>query len=487
MNQYRLVFLILLLVMGLFPGFSQVNDIASARIALLNLDYDLASKSRINNTLSRLNYQVERQLIISLANQSEENYQIFRQLSKQWIKEAKDSETISEEEKFQFLTRLYLYRAILAGQFDEFASSAKDLIKAYNQYDRARDLSSANPENWLIGGAMRVLMEQLPDQYVTYIRIIGIDLPGVSGFELLKRYQNYTKRGDLGSYAMASLTRMLALLEFDQSPTAALKVYQEMPKNMQNLAIIKYFGGLAALRSGNTEEAIVIYEEAIPSKNLKKLPYIYYQFGKALLYKNDSRASEYFIRFLKETDGTNYVKSAWLKMAWIAWMDDKPAEASRYLNNVKSLGTKLISSDEQALREAEEGMVLTKKFLNLRLKFDGGYYLECLQACNQIISSGIVPDHRSGLELWYRKARSHDRMGHFDEAIEAYQYLLSNFDDVASYQVPNAALLAARLLAYHGQKTKAIEMLEKCNKLNRYGHKATLRRESHTLRRSIEG
>ena len=389
-------------------------------------------------------------------------------------------------DKTSLMVGALLFRAVSSGQFGEYVQSAKDLYRAYKYYLDLLSMQATHPSTKIYGGIMALLYGELPNEYYNWLAILGIRMDPDDGFRQLKEAYYATRSSGGYIHDESALILIIAMKEFADDPKDAWNFIQTEKLETNTNIIIRYYSALAAFRAGHTSESQLLLDEIVEAGEAAKLPYIYYQRGRFMLFQNDPMAIESFEVFLGLNKGENYIKSTWQKMGWHFIMRDNRDKAGDAFKQVSKRGKSFVYPDQQALREIENDPVPEKNILHLRLLFDGGFYGECLDECSHFeknkysgLSQGQI------VEVLYRQARSYQYLGKPVEAVDYYKQIVEKYSDVHSYQVPKAALQAGILLAQSGQKQEAENYLSRCLKYNKYGYQSTIRREAHAAKRGI--
>ncbi len=489
----KLIIFILISFLVLEPGFRsaslQAQSLSSWQNDLLNLDLETELAKNPSKTPFVYQYsKVYREFMRTMLSQSIDNYKkmslevdLMLDLAKGQKKKIK-----TDYDKTSLMVGALLFRAVSGGQFGEYVQSAKDLYRAYKYYLDLLLLRATHPSTKIYGGIMALLYGELPNEYYNWLAILGIRLDPDDGFRQLKEAYYATRLSGGSVHDESALILIIAMKEFADDPKAAWNFIQTEELEKHPNIILRYYSALAAFRAGHTAKAQLLIDELVDSGVAAKLPYIYYQRGRFMLFQDDPLAIEAFEMFLNLNKGDNYIKSSWQKMGWHFIMQDNNDKAGEAFRQVGISGKRFVYPDQQALREIENDPVPEKKVLRLRLLFDGGYYEKCLDECSHFENANYIGLSRGQIvEVLYRQARSHHYRGNHARAIDYYQQIVEKYSDVQSYQVPKAALQAGILLAQSGQKQEAEEMLKKCLKINDYGFQATIKREAQSALRKL--
>jgi hypothetical protein len=203
-----------------------------------------------------------------------------------------------------------------------------------------------------------------------------------------------------------------------------------------------------------------------------KYPFHYLDYLQAIsyLYSLDYERSEmYFNRFLKNFKGNNYIKSAYQKLSWIAFLQQKSDEEMGYLKKIKLEGKAYIDEDKVAFKEAEKNHINSPILLRARLLYDGGYYEKALLELNSIIN---LSDYSLFFdEYYYRLARIQSKLNYMDEQVIAkYQKSFDLGKKSTNYYAPMSALQIGLIYEKKNDTKKAIIYFEKCLSISNFDY-----------------
>ncbi|HBB93426.1 MAG: hypothetical protein A2X22_08995 [Bacteroidetes bacterium GWF2_49_14] len=376
---------------------------------------------------------------------------------------------------------LNIYRAVLTSQFYDFRESASALMQAYRDLTKHR--AEMGEVQWnRLSGIMGVLFSQVPDQAWKYLKLAGIRPDGLRGFDGLREYFSLASPGSADQLE-GYLLLITAYKEFSTDPGAAWKFAEAQTDRFSMNPLVRYQNALAALKAGKNGQAINLLTPA--AATVPPFPTWDYQLGRCYLHALDSRAALYLERFLKNNGTETYLHAGYLRLGWHYWLNGDAESAGRCFAAIGSLPEARSVYDKQAVREIHEQPRPDGELLKLRLLFDGGDFERCLTACNSLERSGVLSVASIG-ELNYRRARSYQRLNRRDEAILAFESVISRKEDVKSYLLPNSALQIGYIYKEKGQKDLARKYFQLSLDLNNYGYRDGINRQAQTAMRELE-
>jgi len=423
-----------------------------------------------------------RDFLHTLLYQSKANLDHYFLQSENWLQRL---EKIRPQNTFGLtaIAEIHLYRALLSSHFSDYKTAAAELYDSYKVVAKSGMDFTPSDRNKL-SGIIGVLLRQVPDQYLKYLKVLGIRPTGLSGYNGLERYYSAAREGSFERME-GYLLMITALKEFSKDPQAAWNFVQAEGKLMLDSPLVRYQSALAALKAGDCESASSLLDPKADGAVRPAFPYWNYQLGRLKLYQMDPSAVDYLRKFLSDPGGDNYRHNALLMTGWFYVIDGKQDQAADYFSRVKNLPEPYTPYDKQALREASEGKLPDPDLLRVRVLFDGGRFDQCLGVCGKLIASGRFSAQEAG-ELWYRKARCEQRLGRVAPAIQSYLGVIEQSGSMKSYIVPNAALQLGNLYKNSGQSELARKYYKLCLELNKYGYREGISRQAEVALKELE-
>ena len=209
--------------------------------------------------------------------------------------------------------------------------------------------------------------------------------------------------------------------------------------DLDGQSILKtYLHGYVAAKTGHNDDAIESLQSIPKSNQYIELPLADYLIGCAKLCRMDSDAYAYFLKYINEYKGINYIKDSYLKIAYFYFLKGDGEKYNYYLKLVRAKGYAVDEKDKQALKEAND-VSPDADLLKARFYFDGGYYSKALTLL-QHKQEGDFKLPRDKTELNYRLGRVYQMTGKLNDAIPAYQKAIASGKALTYYFAANAAL-----------------------------------------------
>ena len=344
--------------------------------------------------------------------------------------------------------------ALLQGKFQEYFSAALNI-------NRADDLLKGNIEkfpNFLPnkkGAALiNIVLGAVPSNLRGFLKTFGLSGDVQSGVKDLENLIISLPKSSYGFY------RDEVIFFYALSETEAVKNKNNQQKIIAQLAILNnqsliksYLQGYVSSKNFRNDDALTYLLSSPQGNQYKDFFAIDYLIGNAKVNKMDNDANVYLLKYIKEFRGLNFIKDAYLKLAYYYLLRGDNDTYQSYLKMVRSQGNILIEKDKQALREANDNAP-NLDLLKARFFFDGGYYNKALlQLKNKNPDSFKLV--RDKIEFFYRLGRIYDESEKDSDALVNYQKAITLGKTSTYYFAANAALCMGAIFEVRKDKTKA--------------------------------
>lgn len=368
--------------------------------------------------------------------------------------------------------------AFLHLKFEEYPMAVYEFVRAYHLF---KENQKKFPEFFLNKkglGVIYSLIGAVPDRFQWALKLAGLKgsvKMGLSEIELILNNSDY-------HIYETEVLFMLSFLEMNLNNNKFSKRYINRIGDRYKTNILLNFAAARLSHSiGMNEYCIKVLENRPEQENRYPFYYLDYLQAMSYLYKLDYlHAQQYFNNFLKNFQGKNYIKSAYHKLAWICYLEDKECQ-ERFIEQVVSQGSIFIDEDKVAFKEVRKGYVSEKSLLKARLLYDGGYYLEALDEIQKSSSIHISEYH-------YRLARIKSKLGYKDkEVISSYQEAYNLDQATEEYYAPMSTLQIGLIYEKKNNIDSANIYFNKCLSFSGFDYEAGIRQKAKSaLQRVIE-
>lgn len=335
---------------------------------------------------------------------------------------------------------MLIQTAMIKAKFSENVSAALDIHKAYKFAERNFILYPTFALNKKTMGLLHAMVGAIPKEYQWLVSIAGMEGTIPQGTEELFRMLNETQRNVFPEYkeeVLFYLVQVYSSITTNDSVTALLA--DEVKSHAASNPLMMYCFTNLTYKSGKNEDALALIK-TFDDEGTFPFYFLHYKKAQLRLRKLDLGAKEDFEYFLSHFKGSNYVKSAYQKLAWIALLQNDKDKYNSYIKECLHRGITLIDDDKEALKEAETKESPNPVLLRARLLFDGGYYKESFREMTKLSSPSML-SFREKLEFTYRYGRLFHKTGDLEKAVLNYKATLQNGESSHYYFAANAALM----------------------------------------------
>lgn len=350
------------------------------------------------------------------------------------------------------IAQINLQWALIHSRFGENTSAGFEINKAYRLLQSNQKKFPAFLPDDIPTGMVNILLGSLPDgalkSTLSFLGIKGNATTGLNSLQQLVVKLPQTGYAFYYDELIFYLTYVQAYVVNDSNAYAKMLQYTA---GIDNSSLIKsYIKGFVALRTGHSNEAIDYLLHRPAGNEYQPYPYMDYLLANAKMNRLDSAADDYFRKFLNETKGVNYVKDAYLHLAWYYLLQGDEKRYQSYIQLVKTKGYQYQDKDKQAMTEAS-GAMPNIDLLKARLLFDGGYYERALNTIRDKPAANLNTVAEKA-EYYYRAGRIYEALEKNEDALRDYQLTITNGKGTSYYYAPTAALRIGGI--YEQQKNK---------------------------------
>jgi tetratricopeptide (TPR) repeat protein len=338
--------------------------------------------------------------------------------------------------------QVYLQWAFLKAKFGDFVSSAFDAKKA-------RGLLNDNEEKYpnflpdeICLAHINVIFGSIPPNGIT--RFMGMTGNVQAG---VKKLEDINGELPKSKFNFLNNEVVFYICTTDINGLHNLKDYPKLLSYLSQLdtgSLLKsYMQGYIASKTAHNDDVISFLEAAPKSTDYIKVPQIDYMLGCAQLNRVTNAMPDALFSFIKYTKGANYIKDAYLKIAYCYFLQGDAAKYASYIQMVKTHGNTTDEKDQQALWEANDARP-DADLLKTRFYFDGGYYSKALAQLSGK-NENSFPLLRDKIIYHYYLGRIFDKTDRFNDAIESYQKAINLGRETKYYFSANAAVSMGEL------------------------------------------
>ncbi|ADY51247.1 Tetratricopeptide TPR_1 repeat-containing protein [Pseudopedobacter saltans DSM 12145] len=388
-----------------------------------------------------------------LASENKNDYERLKALKSNRISTLEKQDKSSPYYLFS-QAEIYLQWGLLQSRFQDYFSSAMDIRKADKLLSNNADKFPAFLPNKKSSGLIDVIFGSIPANLRGITSTFGFKGNINNGIKTLENLAT-TLPKTAYSFYKDEVAFFLCYIEVElvhnKSNYNKIMTYAE---SLGDSSLLRsYLQGYISLKNAQNDKAIMYLQNRPKGNNYIPFPALDYLLGNVKLNRMDSNANVYLANFLNHTKGVNYIKDAYLKLAYFYYLRGDNNRYQSFIKNVSSKGNLYDEKDKQALREANDAppdLILLKA----RLFFDGGYYNKALA----LLANKDKDDFkllRDKIEFYYRLGRLYDETNRDSDAITNYQQAINVGHQTSYYYAANAALSIGNIYEKRNDRAKA--------------------------------
>ena len=374
----------------------------------------------------------------------------------------------------------HLHKSLIAIRFNKNFEAALDFRKAFLLFKENKKAYPNFSPNDVYLGLMTTVIGTIPKGYQWMANILGMTGKITDGNALVLKYIN-------SKDPLSNLCRNEALfvypyliMNFEGNKKKTFDFIEKTDYDYTNNHLHAYMATNLYLNNQQSQKALQIASNINPANTYLDLPFWQLEMGYA--YLNDLKldpAKAALQNFISRFKGQFYVKDAYEKLSWIAYIQGDQAKANAYRNNVLSKGNDITDADKQALQNAKKGTWPHPILLRARLLSDGGYQQQALVVLAGKTSKDFDKD-ADKTEFAYRLGRIYDLAGQPDQAIQFYKSAIEKGTNQPEYFAARAALQIGLIYEQKGNPTLAISFFNTCLEMKNHAFKNSLDQKAKT-------
>lgn len=337
---------------------------------------------------------------------------------------------------------IYMQSGIARIKFGEYVSASLEINRAYRLLTENQAKFPEFVMNKVGLGVLHSLIGTVPEKYRWATRSLNFDGTIPEGnMELMAAYQQVINDPQL-RFLLPETAILLTFVTVNLSADlpAALNLVesfrsQPLAPIIKESPLLIYACANIYLRAGKNDNAIKIISER-PTVDRYPFHYLNFMLGVAKLNRLDKDANYPLLSFLGAFKGKNYIRSAYMHLAWYYLLQNDTKQYAVYLERIKLRGNDQVDNDREALSFANRNVKPDLPLLRARLLSDGGYYARALDELEGYNPAG----KKNLLEYSYRQGRIYHNWGKTDEAVKYYKITMANGMDQLYYFAANSAL-----------------------------------------------
>jgi len=375
---------------------------------------------------------------------------------------------------------VHLHKSLIAIRFNKNLEAALDFRKAFLLFKENKKAYPNFSPNDVYLGLMTTVIGTIPKGYQWMASLLGMSGKITEGNALVLKYIH-------SKDAFANQCRNEALfvypylvMNFEGNKKKTFEFLENTDYDFTNNHLHAYMATNLYLNNQQSQKALQIAYNINPANTYLDLPFWQLEIGYAYLNELKLDAAKNALQqFINRFKGQFYVKDAFEKLSWIAYIQGDQAKANAYRSNVLSKGNDITDADKQALQNAKKGTWPHPILLRARLLSDGGYQQQALTILAGKTSKDFDKD-ADKTEFAYRLGRIYDLAGQLDQAIPFYTSAIEKGANQPAYFAARAALQIGLIYEQKNNPTLAITFFNTCLEMKNHAFKNSLDQKAKT-------
>jgi hypothetical protein len=428
----------------------------------------------------------------TLISEEDQNYAT---LQKNKIVRIKKIESVSSISPWRLyaLGQLNLQSGMASAKTGDFVKAALDIKKAYSQFSENQRRFPAFKPNKAGMGLLHVLLGTIPESYRWITGLFGMEGDVKEGLSELQSLLTSVSTDNEYPYLYNECIFITTFITFnltitDDSEASMLHVLEndKTSREIKNNPLLIYAVASFYSNRGMNDKALALLSGRPLDNSYYEFHYLDYLTGVTLLNKLDKSARIYFLKYITNFKGKNFIKASYQRLAWSYLIDGDFAGYKKFISRVKLFGDDKMDNDREALNEANRNTIPDLRLLKVRLLFDGGYYEPAEKLLNQL--SPITLSEQGNVEYLYRTARINHKKGDLLKAKHLYYETYTKGKAFTTYYAANSMLNLGNIYEQERNSRQALWCYKQCFILdfNEYHNSITQKAKAGINRLSVK-
>lgn len=371
----------------------------------------------------------------------------------------------SSEWHHHSLANLHMQWAFIRLRQGEMIGAALDLRSAYQYVEKNRAAHPRFIPDMLVKGLLDIILGSIPESYLWAMKISGMSGDAVAGRKALYEVLHVCETNPAWAHMRIETLFYLAFIEAgSQDDKSSLQnlLNKLDEENLKNNILVCYLKTNVLRRLGRNDDLINAIDGCLRLPASKTIPSLAYFAATARLNRLDNQASYFFLNYINQFPDKGYVKSSYLRLAWMALIQGDLNVYRNYLGKVVNEGISENYEDKQALQSARENNIPNVSLLKARLLFDGGYYDSAYFFMTKHITSRDLQNRTDSIEFHYRLGRISVALNKTNTALYHYRRCIEIGKNSGSHYPALSALYAGQIHEDRNELDKAKEYYKLC-------------------------
>jgi predicted negative regulator of RcsB-dependent stress response len=356
---------------------------------------------------------------------------------------------------------IQLHWALVHLRFGDNFKAALKFRKSFLLLKENEEIYPNFEENKVLLGLEQALTGAMPENYKWIGEIFGLKGNINKGVSEITSYLNAHPKGNGAMQEEAMIYYAYLKFYLQSAPEIAWRYINGSQFSEDNNLMRSFIKANLALNYRKAETAYSILTKASKTEKFDRYPILQYELAESMLPRLNMECVPIYQQFLEVYKGKHFVKDAWLKISWMAYLQGNTTFANNCLLQIKNNGKSITDADKQALRFAENPVWPLRSLLEVRLLIDGGLYTKALSKI-QSIDKKQLGSVSNILEYNFRYGRIFEELKNEEKALVFYTATIKVGRNKKDYFASRAALQKGFIYECQGNKKEAIAQFTDC-------------------------
>lgn len=374
-----------------------------------------------------------------------------------------------------FQADVRLHWAFAKMKFGNEVSGAWEVIKAYKLLSENRKKFPQFIPTLKSLGFLHVLIGSVPENYTWVIKILGLKGNIQQG---IREIETVVDEEPLFQQEAQLMDLLLHAYTLQLSDAQKSKIKQ-LPRDHPDNLLLHFFATTILMKEGNSREAKLYLYDAPTGPSYIPFPFLNYLKGEIALQQGKyDTAAAFYLTFLRDYKGFNYIKDSNLKLFMCKWLNNKDQEATTYINAIDGKGSTILEGDKLAEKlaiEYKSGKITAEQKVLYKARYatDGGYLDQAMNFIEDESETDFTTlDNK--VEFNYRKGRILQKMEKAEQAISYFDKAVSLSRDTSIGFGASAALQLGYIYKEKRQNGMAVNYFKIAMSYKKYEYKNSI-------------
>lgn len=402
----------------------------------------------------------------ALISEEDKNYAVLQSNKIVRINKIQSVSTTSPWRLYS-LGQLNLQSGMASAKTGDYVKAALDIKKAYTQFTENQRHFPAFKPNKAGLGLLHVLIGTIPESYRWITGIFGMEGDVKEGLNELQGLLTSVSNDNEYPYLYNECIFITTFITFnltitDDNVASMLHILEndKSSREIKSNPLLIYAVASFYSNRGMNDKALALLSERPLDESYYEFCYLDYLTGVALLNKLDKSARIYFLKYITNFKGKNFIKASYQRLAWSYLIEGDFAGYKKFISRVKLFGDDKMDNDREAFNEATRNVIPDLRLLKVRLLFDGGYYDPSEKLLNQLSPKTLT--EQGNIEYLYRSARINHKKGDLLKAKHLYYETYKKGKAYTTYYAANSMLNLGNIYEKEGNSTQSLWCYKQC-------------------------